>query len=111
MNPNELEKRCQERFDEKGDDLFKAMMRVAKKDFCVTTGFEEDEISIAISCNSEGRLFKFEDGYSTLVAPDGERIDIENAEYGDIADYLPNYPIAGGEDWKHCSVDRPQNRT
>jgi hypothetical protein len=104
MTVESLERVCMQRFGNKGKILFRAMEEIRRKDFCVATGFDENEVSIAKSCTSRGQIFKFSEGYKNLIAPDGLKINIATAAYGEIAKYLPKSPKVDDE-WKHCAVD------
>lgn len=82
------------------------MKRVARIDFCIATGWSENEISIARSCSCAGQTFKVSEDYSTIIAPDGTEIEVRNARYQDTAQHLPQAPRLKYEIRnRHCAVD------
>jgi len=107
MNQKTLERRCINLYSRKrGKSLFGAMSKIAKKDFCVATGWESDEVSISISCNKRGRIFGLTPDYQSIVLPGGGEYTLEEVGYLEIARYLKrNTNLPKGE--LHCDIDRP----
>ena len=103
MDLERLESRCRELFPENADRLFPAMQKIHNRDFCVTTGWTDHQISISRSCVYRGKLFNFSKDYGLLITLGGWSKRIDNIGYADLADYLP--AVRGKE--LHCSVDKP----
>ncbi|MBI2452466.1 hypothetical protein HYV50_05330 [Candidatus Pacearchaeota archaeon] len=106
MNKKTLEARCIRLYGRAtGKKLYRAMVKIAEKDFCVATPWSQLEISIARACASRGRVFEFSEDYSALIMPDGRKLNMENINYADINRFLPREKISFGEGYRHCVVD------
>lgn len=52
-----------------GSKLFNAMKKIADKNFCVATGWDERELSISRGCNYRGTIFKLTRDYEHIIMP------------------------------------------
>lgn len=109
MNRRTIRRRCISLYGKQvGNKLADVMLKVGRKDFCVATAWNARQISISMSCNSRGKIFKITEDYKTLIAPDETRISIETAEYIDIAKYLNHSKYR--EHKRHCQFDSTARR-
>lgn len=105
MEKNTLRKTCVSRLGQcDGPKMFELMLKIADQDFCVATGFRKNEISIARNCGSRGTVFTSSEDYRSIVAPNGDVLDVENITPEDILKYLHNQrPF---DDHLNCSYDK-----
>ncbi|MBU3923587.1 MAG: hypothetical protein KJ592_01605 [Nanoarchaeota archaeon] len=93
MKKDTLELDCKKMFgDEVGARLFKAMLRVAWKNFSVNVGWNDHQVSVSRSSSYRGRVFDFSDDYSHLVMPNGGLRSINSLTYADIRECVPGPP-------------------
>ena len=105
MTSENLERRCIELFRQNGKRLYKAMMQIARKDFCVATSWEPNQVSIAKGCYNAGTVFELTPDYQAIILPgeEGMPVRIKDLSYRDIAKYLPRSKGRPGQD--HCALD------
>lgn len=108
MDSKNLERRCVELYGRNGKFLFRAMEAIHRKDFCVATGWDDNEVSIARCCNSRGKIFKLSNDYKSLIMPDGRVRKIDDLTYNDIVQYLPKPCVAVEQN--NCEVDTWQKK-
>lgn len=102
MTSERLEQKCLELFGSpNGEKLFEAMLGIAKKDLCVATSWDSDQVSIARSCSMRGRVFQLTSDYESIIIPNEKKFRIDKLVYSDIVKYLP---ISYGKQF-HCSFD------
>ena len=106
MTSEYLQVRCIKLYgEETGKKLFFAMRRVANLDFCVATGWNEREVSIARGCESRGKIFELTEDYEAIILPGFETtpVSLRDLSRNDITTYLPEQGYKS--DQKHCSFD------
>jgi hypothetical protein len=106
MTSEKLEESCLNKFGKlPGRKLYYTMMNIAKKDFCVATGWTDREVSIARGCLNPGRIFYLTEDYQALIFPglDNMPVPIDSIGYTDFRVFLPSGSSRGEQ--RHCSVD------
>ena len=98
MNLEAHWKRCRELYpEETARKLFEAMRELHEKDFCVSFGWDCNEVSISRSCMKRGRIFPFANDYTCLIFPNGKAYRIKELSHEDIAYSLPTARLKTGE--------------
>lgn len=104
MTSKSLREKCISSFGNiNGNRIYEVMTIIANRDYCVATGWDDHQVSIAKSCLFRGRVFKITDDYGGLILPENKIVKISEISYSDINGYLPKSPFRGLE--KHCGLD------
>ncbi|MFA5856846.1 MAG: hypothetical protein WC867_05785 [Candidatus Pacearchaeota archaeon] len=106
MTSKNLRNRVYELYgEEKGELLYSVMEKIDRKDFCVATGWKDNELSIALGCGATGQIFKISKDYKSLISPDLTLINVRESSYKDIAVHLFIPKLPYNKRRKHCSID------
>lgn len=108
MTSANLENKCREKFgDERSRLLYESMRAIAKKDFCVATGWTDHEISISKSCLHRGKIFVLSEDYQSIVVPGFDiTVPITKLAYKDFCTYLPLIGLQTGFPTHHTIDDQ-----
>jgi hypothetical protein len=103
MDRENLENKCIKLFEEEnGRKLFRAIVEIANKDFCVATAWNDHQVSIAKTCSYRGKIFELTPDYKSLILNGDEIIPLEELSYQRIERHLAKKSYGH---LKHCEFD------